>query len=111
MRSLARRLAHRQHPARRLSENPSSSAGFAGAIRPLGEAQRGPPRPPSMGNEVWRSQLERHWQDAEEPGGPLEEVQMRGRDDSFTRSETYAAVRRREERPRQRCSRVLGAVW
>src|SRR5438093_1516777 len=60
VRSLARRLAHRQHAMRRLSENPSSSAGFAGAIRPLGEARRGPPRPPSMGNEVWRSKLERY---------------------------------------------------
>src|SRR2546428_11240093 len=42
------------------SENPSSSAGFAGAIGPLGEARRGPPRPPSMGNEVWRTNFERH---------------------------------------------------
>src|SRR5207247_4078421 len=93
-----------------VSEDRSASAGVAAAIGPWGEVRRGPPRPPPMGNEVWRSTLERHWQDAEEPGRPLKEVQMRGRDDSFTRSETYAAVRRREERPRQRCSRVLGAV-
>ena len=46
-------------------------------------------------------------QDAETPGGPLQKVQMRGGDGATT--ETYAVVRRREERPSQRRRWAFGS--